>query len=247
MFDFGSPLYNFDCITSTNDEAKSLARTGAMTGTLVTAAFQTAGKGRLNRTWESESGLNFLGSYIVHPSSEPSTWNGLSLLAGIAVADVITELTSLNPRLKWPNDVLIKLKKAGGILIETSLDQKTSWAVIGIGCNINQKVFSGVFRTTPTSLVNETGVEYSIETFTNLLSKSLQHWYLLWEKESTVRIVQDWEIRSDMIGKTVIVENGSSTITGIVSGIRRDGRLELIDQDGKTCHIPFGEVHFQSV
>ena len=121
----GRPRLHLREIDSTNARARALAAAGAPHGTLVTAAAQTAGRGRQGRRWEARPGAALLCSLIVR-ELDPL----LSLRAGLAVADVAGDAA----RVKWPNDVLLEGGKLAGVLVEGRPHE--GWAVIGIGVNV---------------------------------------------------------------------------------------------------------------
>jgi BirA family biotin operon repressor/biotin-[acetyl-CoA-carboxylase] ligase len=121
----GRPRLHLRSTTSTNDHARELALAGAPHGTLVTAGTQTAGRGRLGRTWSAPAGSSLLLSLITRDFDAL-----LPLRAGLAVADV----AGPDARVKWPNDVWIEGRKVAGILVEARPAER--WAVLGIGVNV---------------------------------------------------------------------------------------------------------------
>jgi len=109
-------------VTSTQAVAWALAGEGAPDGTVVVADTQTAGRGRHGRTWLDEPGASLLASYLMRPRLDPARLPTLSLAAAVAVAETLEGVTGLHPRLKWPNDVLVRGRKIAGILLESRLD-----------------------------------------------------------------------------------------------------------------------------
>jgi BirA family biotin operon repressor/biotin-[acetyl-CoA-carboxylase] ligase len=121
----GRPRLHLRVVNSTNERARALASGGAPHGTLVTAAEQTAGRGRQGRTWVGPPSRSLLFSLILRE------FDGLvPLRAGLAVADVAGEAA----RVKWPNDVLLDGRKVAGVLVEGRPQE--GWAVLGIGVNV---------------------------------------------------------------------------------------------------------------
>ena len=127
----GLPRLHLRRADSTNLRARALAATGAPHGTLVTAAEQTAGRGRQGRSWSAPPGSSLLASLIVR---DPAPL--LPLAAGVAVARVAGRLdrAGRTASVKWPNDVLLDGRKVGGILVEGRPQER--WAVLGIGVNV---------------------------------------------------------------------------------------------------------------
>lgn len=128
-------------VTSTNAVAWNLLRQGAAEGTVVTADFQTHGKGRRGRSWLAPPRAALLLSVILQPPSETSRIYRLTLAAAVAAARAVNAVTGLPARLKWPNDIWLEGRKVGGILTETEARGRSiSWAVVGIGLNVNQEL-----------------------------------------------------------------------------------------------------------
>jgi len=131
-------IYYFDSVSSTMDKAESLALQGATEGTVVLAETQTKGRGRLGRQWSSPKYKGIYLSLILKPAATPQQAPILTLLAAISVAEAIKEYCGLEVKIKWPNDVLAKDKKIGGILTELNAEMDaTRFVVIGIGLNVN--------------------------------------------------------------------------------------------------------------
>jgi len=238
----GRPLIELFEITSTNTYAKKFVRDKAAHGTCVTAHHQTGGRGRLSRRWLSEPGKNVLVSFVLHPKREFGQWGGIPLLAGISVVEVIRDLSAVVALLKWPNDVLVDGKKIAGILIETGTDGINAWAILGIGLNVNQRVFSGEYRTLPTSLTLASGREFELAEVRETLCSHLSHWYELWETEGNQPIINAWCERTNMIGKTIRAEFEGNEIVGTAESLSSDGALILRTGDEQRTIIHAGEV-----
>jgi BirA family biotin operon repressor/biotin-[acetyl-CoA-carboxylase] ligase len=118
---------------STNADLLARADAGAGSGLVLVAQVQTAGRGRLQRTWESPPGTGLTFSVLVEPWTDRGAWGWLPLLSGLAVAEAIQDRSGLPARLKWPNDVLIDERKVAGVLVQVTADARR--AVVGIGIN----------------------------------------------------------------------------------------------------------------
>jgi BirA family transcriptional regulator, biotin operon repressor / biotin---[acetyl-CoA-carboxylase] ligase len=148
---FGTPHRHFRVTDSTNSRARELATAGAPGGTVVTAAAQTAGRGRQGRRWTAPAGGALLYSAIVRPLERRHAL--LPLAAAVAVCDAAERLdNSIECRIKWPNDVWVDGRKLAGILIEAR--PQDGWAAIGVGLNlaIAAEEFPAELRETATSL-----------------------------------------------------------------------------------------------
>ncbi|MGZ5296417.1 MAG: biotin--[acetyl-CoA-carboxylase] ligase [Actinomycetota bacterium] len=128
----------FDEVTgSTNDTALALAEAGAPEWTLVAAAHQTAGRGRLGRTWTDTPGAALMFSFVLRPALVPEDAGLIPLLAGAAMAAAIHDVAGIQVRSKWPNDLLLVGQKVGGILTESSVaDGRVRYVVVGLGLNL---------------------------------------------------------------------------------------------------------------
>lgn len=250
---FGTPRHHYALIDSTNIRAKELALDGAAHGTLVTADFQTAGRGRFHRVWHSTRKDNILASFIVRPERDPSEWGGLPLLCGCAVAAAVAEVLARHgkrPMLKWPNDVLVEEKKVSGILVESGMGSAWPWAVLGIGINVNQTEFSGIFASTPTSLRQEIGGDQvppiPVDGLLERLAKELNRLYSLWSESGNGPIITEWLSWSDFIGRSIRVQQEGQVLEGNVEGIQIDGSLCIRCADGSTVAVYAGDVTLRS-
>lgn len=131
-------VHRFQTLPSTNDEAMRLAREGAPAGECVVAEEQTAGRGRAGHAWSSPPGTGLYFSVVLRPRVEPDRLPLATLACGVAVADAIRAATGLDAGLKWPNDVLVGLRKCAGILCEAETGGPGgAFVVAGVGINAN--------------------------------------------------------------------------------------------------------------
>ena len=132
-----APVRFEEVTRSTQETALRLAEDGAPEWTLVAAGHQTQGRGRLGRTWKDEPGGALLFSLVLRPSLPPELGGLLSLLAGTAMAEACDEVADQRAACKWPNDVLVSGRKAGGILAESRLaGDRFEFVALGIGVNL---------------------------------------------------------------------------------------------------------------
>ena len=149
-------IIHYNTLDSTNSLALEFAREGAAEGTVVTAEYQTEGRGRLKRKWISLRGTGLLFSLILRPKFKVSLAPYLTRLAGEAVQETLAEKFKLSGKLKLPNDVLIGKKKISGILTEsTGSGKQIDHVVIGIGLNVMSKLKD--LPRKATSILLETG------------------------------------------------------------------------------------------
>ncbi len=232
-------------IDSTNRLALSLAREGAPEGTVVLADLQTAGRGRLKRVWQSPPGRNLYTSILLRPAIAPSEASGMTLMAGVAVAEAIREFCPQGVGLKWPNDVRIGGRKVCGILAETYLKGSALAAVVlGIGVNVNmpRDKFDPAHRETATSLFEATGKELAREAVALALYASVERWYGIFLREGFAPVRRRWLTLSEMEGQLIRVLFRDEVREGRVAGIDHDGALLLSDGSGTPLRITAGDA-----
>jgi BirA family biotin operon repressor/biotin-[acetyl-CoA-carboxylase] ligase len=247
----GTTLLLHDEVDSTNDVLADLAQQGAPDGAVVVAESQTAGRGRLGRTWLSPRGLNLYVSILLARTLPPETVTWTPMLAGLAVLRAIRTLTALDVRLKWPNDVLAIRggveRKLAGILVDTVGTGPASGRamVVGIGLNVNMPVeaFSEELRATATSLLIETGSSVDRGRLLATLLGEVERLYDHACTHGPGDIAAKYQAACDTIGKPVRIELiGSEKIEGAVEGLATDGALRLRTKNGKVLEIRAGDV-----
>lgn len=185
---FGQPRKHVGECGSTNDLARDWAGDAddaAPSGALVTADFQTRGRGQRGRQWQAGPGQSALMSFVYRLPPGASAGE-LGLLTALAVAEALASLDSrLDPRLKWPNDVLIDERKVAGMLVEVAGVGAASAAVLGVGVNVNQDVFVGAdgFVTPPTSLRLAAGRVWDVQAVIEAVASGLTSWEERWRRD----------------------------------------------------------------
>jgi BirA family transcriptional regulator, biotin operon repressor / biotin---[acetyl-CoA-carboxylase] ligase len=241
----GHKLYYFPEIGSTNDEAYRLGLEGAPEGVVVLADMQTKGKGRMQRVWHSPAGANIYTSIILRPRIKPATTPQISLVAGVAVAELLDQYCPKQVELKWPNDVLAKGKKVCGILaqMKTAADQ-VDFVVVGIGINVNirQDQFPADIYDIATSLSIENGREIVREDLIISLYENLAKWYKKLLQDGFGPIKERWLRLAPMIGKNVQVTYFNEVVTGKALGIDEQGALILLTAQGETIYVTAGDA-----
>jgi BirA family biotin operon repressor/biotin-[acetyl-CoA-carboxylase] ligase len=222
---FGSPRLHLRRTDSTNTRARELAAAGAPHGMLVTAAEQTAGRGRQGRTWTAPAGSSLLCSVIVR---DPSPL--MSLRAGVATAEAV----GLESQLKWPNDVHVDGRKVAGILVEGRPQE--GWGVIGVGINV--AVAPEDF---PAELAGRAGTldlePAAIEPILARLLAALERWLAA----PAAEMLEAVRARDALLGETITWAGG----TARGAGIDEHGRLLVDTPDGRQA-LNAGEVHLSA-
>jgi BirA family biotin operon repressor/biotin-[acetyl-CoA-carboxylase] ligase len=230
---------------STNVVCVKLAEEGAPEGTIVLADHQTAGRGRLQRQWQSPPGCNVYCSILLRPAIAPADAAQITLTAGVAVAEMIAGLGLTGVGLKWPNDVRIGGRKVCGILTEMRMVRGTlAWVVVGIGLNVNMAgtAFDPAYRAGATSLKEETGETYLREEVAVRLCREVEKWYGLLLREGFPPVRDRWLGRSEMSGQRVRILFRDELQEGVVAGLADDGALLLADPLGSVRRITAGDA-----
>jgi BirA family biotin operon repressor/biotin-[acetyl-CoA-carboxylase] ligase len=231
-------------VASTQETAKSLAAQGAKEGTVAIAETQSGGRGRIGRAWSSPPGGIYF-SIILRPDIKPAEALRLPLIAGVAVARAIEKLTDLTPKLKWPNDIIVKDRKTGGILTEMSAEvDRLDWVIIGIGLNVNtpQESFPSEVEGIATSLMEAGGKHIPRVRLLQHILAELESLYHDFGKYGFEPIREQWKSFSNTIGADVIISSATGQTTGLAVDIDSDGALILQKDDGTQERIIAGDV-----
>ncbi len=242
---FGRHVITYDTIGSTNSEAAALAAQGAEEGTLVLAETQTEGRGRLSRPWYSPPFVNLYFSVILRPRIPPSQASMLTLTAGVALAEAIRQQTDLPAGLKWPNDVLIRSKKIGGILADLTADRlKIKHLILGIGLNVNLEagLLPSEISETASSLMIEFGRAVSRLEMLKTVVNQLERWYTLFLNRGPGPIIEKYSGLSNTIGRKIRVTYQDRMLEGEAVGLAENGGLVVRGRDGITSTVLAGDV-----
>ena len=229
-------------IDSTNLWIKRLAKEGAPEGTLALAEFQSAGRGRLGRSWEVPEGTSVMMSILLRPKFEPQYAPTLTLVMGMAVAKAVKSL-GFDVSIKWPNDVVVSHKKICGILTEMGVrDGKIDYAVIGVGINVNIKEFPEEMADKATSLYLESGREFDRSQIPGLVMEAFEKYYekfaatcdLSGLKEEYESILANYNQPVRVLAK--------EPYEGVARGITDGGELLVEKTDGTIVAVSAGEV-----
>jgi BirA family transcriptional regulator, biotin operon repressor / biotin---[acetyl-CoA-carboxylase] ligase len=219
----GTPRLHLRATTSTSDRARELAQRGAPHGTLVTAAQQSAGRGRQGRTWSAPPGQAALFSLVLR------RWPGLlPLAAAVAVA----EAAGPQAQIKWPNDVLLDGRKVAGILAEGRPQE--GWAVLGIGVNVAVRLddLPAELRARAGTLGRTVG---EVDAVLDAILRGLERAVAL----DAGALLEAWRARDGLVGRPVQWAGG----TGTAAGVDEKGRLVVELARGGRATLESGEVH----
>jgi BirA family biotin operon repressor/biotin-[acetyl-CoA-carboxylase] ligase len=240
----GREILFFETVSSTNTVALELAEK-ATEGTVVLADSQDKGRGRLGRIWISPSGVNIYMSIILRPQIKPKDGSLITIMSAVACAEAIRNVTGVKITTKWPNDLMIKNKKVGGILTELKTQQqKITSAIVGIGINVNTDVreFPVDMKQRATSLKNEAGVSYSREPIVAEILNEMDRWYKTLTTLEKEAILQAWKNLTSTLGRKVMIITPQETITGTAEAIDNEGMLIVRLPSGKSKRINSGDL-----
>lgn len=230
--------------TSTNDWLKTLAKEGAKEGTLCLADHQSAGKGRLGRTWSEPAGTAVTMSLLLRPAFSPEKAAMLTLVMGLAVSQAL-EGMGFFTTIKWPNDVVLDKKKVCGILTEMSVreDGRIDYVIIGVGINVNVPSFPQELEDKATSLFLQTGSPCSREEVICRVMKAFEDDYEAFcQAEDMSSLKKAYEKRLANLGQPVRVLDHEQPYEGICEGITPLGELCVKKEDGTLSLVRSGEV-----
>jgi BirA family biotin operon repressor/biotin-[acetyl-CoA-carboxylase] ligase len=232
-------IRHYETIGSTNDEARRLALEGAPHGTVLHADEQTAGRGRLTRTWFSPPGNLYL-SVLLRTGTPPTRAGEISFVTALAVADTVEALLPrrIRPMLKWPNDVLVNGAKISGILLEREGDA----TIIGVGLNVLQSPPNANYKTT--TIVANGGIA-SVDSARDILLGRFGQHLDAWLADGFTPIRDLWLERSYPVGASVRVNAQGESIEGAFAGLDQDGALLLDTPDGRQ-RVLAGDVTMES-
>ena len=229
----GRPIYAFQQLGSTMDEAHRLAQEGAPEGALVLALRQEQGRGRLGRTWVSPDGGLYC-SIVLRPKQPAAAQ--LSLVAGLAAAETLRDAACVYPSIKWPNDLLLGGKKLGGILAEA----RDGAVILGIGINVSRP--AEALPDTATSLAASGASHCSRDDVLAGLCRKLSGWYDVWAEQGFAPIREALRPWMGHFGQPVKLTAGSSQLEGVAQDLDEQGRLVVRLDSGILRAFDAGEV-----
>jgi len=235
----GRRLIYLTSTPSTQDVARREADEGAVEGTAVIAEEQTAGRGRLGRSWVSPAGRNIYVTIVLRP--DLARLRILGMAAPLAVARAVESAAGLSALLKWPNDVLVSGRKLSGVLIDSELyGGDARYALVGIGVNVNFDIEEdSEIASIATSIKREAGHPVSRE---DVLAAVLNEFEELYLSTSPSDVRDAWKARLDTLGREVRVTFRGAVHEGLAEDVDADGSLVLRLADGSKLAIEAGEV-----
>ncbi len=241
----GRDIRVFERTTSTNDIIARLGRDGIREGAVVFAESHSRGRGRLGRLWVSPARKGLWFSILLRPDLAPQSATQLTVAAATALARAIALQTVLVPEIKWPNDILIRGKKAAGILTEMTAElDHVKEMVLGIGVNVNLDAaeLPAELRKTATSLKIETGQTIDRAELAVAILRELDEDYERIRRGQFELVAGEWQQRCGTLGRPVAIRIGERVIRGRAESLDAEGALLLRTQHGHLERIIGGDV-----
>ena len=231
---FAGKLHFSPVTDSTNTDALAAARMGAPHGSVYFADEQRAGRGRGDHAWHSAAGEGLYVSVLMRPSIAAADLPLMPLAAGLAAAEAIRSVAGVAIDLRWPNDLLIGARKAGGILVESKTDSGgAAFAVVGIGINVHQRSFDPGLSTPATSLDVETDRRIRRQALLVALLESLERETLaLSDCAAAASIPERIEQASTWVRGRQVEVHGPQACVGVTAGLDAHGFLLVRTAEG---------------
>ena len=239
----GKDILCYDTIDSTNAQATRLAESGYGNGTLIIADEQTAGRGRRGRSWESPAGNSIYMSLLLKPDINPNNASMITLVAALAVARAITQITGIRAGIKWPNDIVMNGKKVCGILTEMSAQfDYVNHIIVGIGINANTELFADEIQHMATSLFAESGKRINRAELIEAVWEHFEEVYEIFlETQDLQKLVKEYNANLLNMHQNVKVLDPKEPFEGRAMGITPRGEL-MVDTWESRKLVSSGEV-----
>ena len=239
-------LITLERVDSTNTEAERHLAAGSRTPLVILAREQTQGRGRRGRVWHSPPAGNLYSTFVFRPKLEPARLQDFTLWMGLNVCELIANFCSIEPGLKWPNDVLFNGRKVGGMLTEARIDaEEVHDLVFGLGLNLNGRAadLPKELQKSATSLAEAAGAPVDVNRFAAaLIGRVLSACNRFVEDDYRDKFAELWQRFDVLRGQPVSVTQGTRTIAGTATGIDAEGSLIVRTTAGRTERFRAGEV-----
>jgi BirA family biotin operon repressor/biotin-[acetyl-CoA-carboxylase] ligase len=239
---FGRNIVYYERTGSTNDLARLLAKNHFPAGTLVVANEQTAGRGRMGRTWIAPPGTALLVSILFRPAIPASQGYRLVMATGLAAAEACERAAGVKIGVKWPNDLQIDGLKLAGLLPESAIiGGRLGHVIVGLGLNVNQTFEpTDPLYETATSLKQATGRDFDRATLLAAIMGRLNAWNQ--QVADGGALIEAWRERCVTLGQRVRIETPNDTVEGVAEDLDDAGGLVLRDDAGAVRTVSVGEA-----
>ena len=239
----GRRVVYYERIGSTNDAARQLADAGESEGTVIIADEQTAGRGRLGRTWIAPPRSSILMSIILRPALKrlaPHQASRVTMSVALSACDAIRAETGLDAQIKWPNDLIVREKKCAGILSESGIVGDTlEYVIVGIGVNVNFAAASveGI-PNNATTIADELGKSFPRARLVQSLLRSIEMYYLRVNED----MHNEYCNRLATLQQNVRAQTPTGIEEGVAESVNENGALLVRRADGSVIELVAGDV-----
>ncbi len=239
---------HYTSLDSTNRKAFELAADGAGHGEVVVAETQSAGRGRLGKSWQSPAGKGLYFSLIVRPDLSRDDYPKITMTAGLAIAEYLEKKCQKDVFLKWPNDIYMSGKKCCGILAEASLQAQSAacrFAIIGVGLNVLTEFadFPKEIEDNATSLFIETGRKLDMDKLLESICSEVLITIEKLSRDGFADILYQWKARDILRDKWLTwVTNSGEVVAGRSEGPDENGQLLVRDSNGRLHEVISGDI-----
>ncbi len=239
-------IITLEQVDSTNSEASRQLAAGSRTPLVILAREQTQGRGRRGRVWHSPPAGNLYSTFVFRPKLEPARLQDFTLWMGLNVCELIANFCSVEPGLKWPNDVYFNGRKAGGMLTEARIDaDEVHDLVFGLGLNLNahSSELPKELQKSAISLAEAAGAPLDVNRFAAaLIGRVLTACNRFFEGDYRDKFAELWPRFDVLRGQPVNVTQGDRSVAGTATGIDDEGSLIVRTNAGRTERFRAGEV-----
>jgi BirA family biotin operon repressor/biotin-[acetyl-CoA-carboxylase] ligase len=239
-------LVCLETVDSTNSEAERQLAAGSPVPLVILARKQTAGRGRRGRPWHSPAAGNLYCTFVFRPKLEPARLQDFTLWMGLNVCELVSNFCRIDPGLKWPNDLLLAGRKAGGMLTEARVDaDQIRDLVFGLGLNLNGRAadLPRELHHSAITLAEATGAPVDLNRFAAaLIGRVLGAYDLFVDGAYRDKFAELWPRYDVLRGRPVSVIQGTRTVSGTATGIDDEGSLIVRLTTGRTERFRAGEV-----
>lgn len=235
-----------ESVDSTNSEAERQLAANCPVPLVILAGAQTQGRGRRGRVWHSPAAGNLYSTFVFRPELEPGRMQDFTLWMGLNICELVANFCKIQPGLKWPNDLFVNGRKAGGMLTEARIDaDQIRDLVFGLGLNLNGQLqdLPPDLQRTATSLSEATGAPVELNRFAAALIGRVQSAYSQFVEGGYQDKFEELWLRYDVLrGQPVTVIQGNRSVAGLATGIDKEGSLLVRLNSGRTERFRAGEV-----
>lgn len=240
-------IYKFEAITSTNDFCKDNAKVGAPEGMVAVADFQTMGKGRLGRIFESPKGTGLYLSIVLRPKFAREFIPFITTAAAVAAARAIEKVSPRKAFIKWVNDIYVDNKKVAGILAESSFsdtDENLNFVILGIGVNVlpPKNGFSDNIKDIAGSIYKKIAPSNIKD---SLMAEFLNEFEKIYEALPDTSFIKEYRERNFLIGKEITFIKDEKEISATVLDVDENASLVVKNNEGEILKLSTGEVNIK--